>query len=233
MKADDCLWSIGTDMLLPLLCRFIAAARCIALMTRCLCHEASECPASVVGCQGAVWLFLLHLFVPSFPSFPFSLSPLLPPPGESFPPPSFPICPSSFPPPPPTSLLACLHMSPLVSLHISTLACLHMSPEDSPGGRTVSVHLTKVNRMEWWAAVVKGEPEIDTQKVEPENSKLDDLDAETRQTVEKMMVREGERWIAVCWLLPPSIIGPLARSLVLWLSLCDNNGEESWVRQGL
>lgn len=59
--------------------------------------------------------------------------------------------------------------------------------------KTLTITMTKVKGMCWWKRVIIGDAEIDTAKIQPENSKLDSLDDETRQTVEKMMFDQRQK----------------------------------------
>mmetsp|Transcript_8966 Transcript_8966/g.14177 ORF Transcript_8966/g.14177 Transcript_8966/m.14177 type:complete len:205 (+) Transcript_8966:604-1218(+) len=51
----------------------------------------------------------------------------------------------------------------------------------------LSLTMAKKGQMEWWRRVLKGDPKIDADKIEPENSSVHELDGDIRQSVEKMM----------------------------------------------
>jgi hypothetical protein len=58
---------------------------------------------------------------------------------------------------------------------------------------SLKLELSKMTKEEWWSCVCVGDVEIDTSKIQPEESTLADLPGESRGAVEKMMFDQRQK----------------------------------------
>lgn len=61
------------------------------------------------------------------------------------------------------------------------------------GNSVLVLLLDKADKMQWWSCVLRGDAQIDATRCAPEDSKLSDLDPETRSMVEQMMVEQRRK----------------------------------------
>lgn len=63
--------------------------------------------------------------------------------------------------------------------------------DESKGKKFISITFDKIHRMTWWDYVIKGDDILSLSKINPEASKLSDLDPSMRPEVEKMMIENS------------------------------------------
>ena len=59
------------------------------------------------------------------------------------------------------------------------------------GNKIINITWDKLHKMQWWDYVIKGEDPLTLQKVNPDPSKLSDLDPSMRPEIEKMMIENS------------------------------------------